>query len=137
MNVSVEKLITLLAIAAFIATSANSLSSLGDPITKEEAIEISKNSELVREGMVAYGYFSYGAIFHNSSWVEQTKKRWIEMWGEVPEVHSLRYLPEGRDIWEVGWTFLISEHIYVGYTVNVFIDAETGAIVYAAKGVGF
>jgi len=107
----------------------NSLSTLGDPITKEEAIEISKNSQLVKEGLAAYGYFTFGAAYYNSSWVEQMKK------GHAREMYER--VPEGHGVWKVHWTFTLSEGLWVGYTVIVVVDAETGTIIHETKGVGF
>ena len=51
MNMRVEKVIIFLVLGVLILTSINSLSGLGNPLTEEEAIEISKNSELVQEGL--------------------------------------------------------------------------------------
>lgn len=129
MNVSLEKAMITLVLGVFLATLAISFNALGGSITKEEAIEISKNSALVKEGMATYGYFKFGAGYYNSSWVEQMKK------GHAREMYEK--VPEGHGIWKVGWMFLVSEDTFIGYTVIVIIDAETGTIIHETKGVGF
>jgi len=123
-----EKVIILTVIGVFILSSINSLSALGNPVTREEAIEISKKSELVKEGMATHGYFGIGEVgYYNSSWVEQMKK------GHARETYEK--VPEGHGIWQVIWTF--GNGIMRGYTVIVIVDAETGAIIHETKGVGF
>lgn len=125
-----EKVMILTVIGVLILSSVNSLSRLSNPITREEAIEISKKSELVKEGMATHGYFGIGDIgYYNSSWVEQMKK------GHAREIYEK--VPDGHGIWKVTWTFTLGEGLMVGYTVIVIVDAETGAIIHETKGVGF
>lgn len=132
MNTNIETVTIFVIIAIFTVAcvkSLTSLSMLDSPITEEEAIEISKSSEFVKEGMATYGYFSSGAEYYNSSWVEQMKKG-----------HSRRAyekVPEGHGIWEVHWAFVVSEERPGGYGVIVFVDAEWGIIVYDGKGIEF
>jgi hypothetical protein len=126
MNINLEKLIILLIIGVFIVTSVNSLNALGNPITKEEAIEISKNSELVKEGIGVALKFTVEANYYNSSMVEQLK---IGHSGEMYEK-----VPEGHSIWEVIWWFTYKEKPGA-YDVIVVVDAETGTITYETKGI--
>lgn len=125
----IEKVIILLVIGVFIMTSIDSLNGLGDPVTEEEAIEISRNSELVEEGIAAYGYFGVRASYYNSSWVEHMKR------GHAREMYER--VPEGHSIWKVVWTFNPQGGLMIGYTVVVIVDAETGTIVHGTKGVGY
>jgi hypothetical protein len=77
MNMKLEKAIASLILGTLIVTfitSIYSLSVVGNPITKKEAIEISRNSELVKESLAkAYRAGVSEANYHNSSWVEQMK----------------------------------------------------------------
>lgn len=129
MDANIEAVTIFVIIAIFTVTcvkSLTSLSMLGSPITEEEAIEISKSSEFVKEGMATCGYFSFGAGYYNSSWVEQMKKG-----------HSrgaFEKVPEGHGIWEVHWAFMV-EGGYKTDTAIVIVDAEWGIIVYDGKGI--
>ena len=127
MNMNLEKAIILLIIGAFIVTSLNVLTAHRNPITKEdEAVEISKRADLVRDGVAKSSRFSFGATYYNSSWVEWMKK------GHSKEMYLK--VPKGHGIWKVVWTFLF----YVGgYTVIAIVDAESGRIVHETLGVGF
>jgi len=117
----------LLVIGAFTVTAVNSLTAPSNPITKEEAIEISKRAELVRDGMAAYANVRVGeATFYNSSWVERMKT------GHNREIY-LR-VPEGHDVWQVIWSV---HKVVGGYLVIVVVDAETGIIIQETTGVGF
>jgi len=127
MKTTLEKAIIMLAIGTFVVTSI-SIGALGGSITKEEAIEISKNSGLVKEGMSTYDHSQVEAMYYNSSLVEQMKKGHAgDIYEKVPEEHS---------IWKVTWAFNPGG-LMIGYTVIVIVDAETGTIVYDTEGVGF
>lgn len=131
MDTNVEVVTIFVIIAIFTVTcveSLTSLSMLGGPITEEEAIEISKSSEFVKEGMATCGYVSSGAGagYYNSSWVEQMKK------GHSKGAYEK--IPEGHDIWEVHWAFMV-EGGYRTDTVIVIVDAEWGIIMYDGKGI--
>jgi len=128
MDVNLEKAIVLLVIGAFTITFVGSLSALSEPVTREKAIEISKNSKLVKEGMATFSFFGVVDVnYRNSSWVEQMKK------GHARATYEK--VPEGHSIWDVEWTFQISEWGFVGYTVIVIVDVELAKIVYEKRGV--
>jgi len=128
MSINWEKVIIVIMIGALTLTSVYSLDALGNPITREEAIEISKNSELVKEGMATFSFFGVVDVnYRNSSWVEQMKK------GHARATYEK--VPEGHSIWDVEWTFQISEWGFVGYTVIVIVDVELAKIVYEKRGV--
>lgn len=149
MNISLEKVITLFVIAAFFVTSVNSLSALGDPITKEEAIEISKNSELVKEGFAVAHSCGVEANYYNSSRLEELKnmkftytkkilnettRLWEEVVVEIPSSWASIPIPEGHSIWQVVWDVNLGVG---GYLVIVIIDAETGSIIHEETGAGY
>jgi hypothetical protein len=140
---NLEKIITLLVIGAFIVTSINSLNTLGDPITREEAIEnslntlgdpitreeaieISKNSELVKEGLAISRSFTIETNYRNSSMVEQLK-----LWHNS-EVYEK--VPEGHSVWEVIW-WLTYQYPPGGHNVIVIVDAEMATIIHEEKGI--
>lgn len=121
-----EKVIILTVIGVFAFSSVNSLSALGNPITREEAIEISKKSELVKEGLAMAYSFSVDATYYNSSMIEQMKL------GHNKEVYEK--VPEGHGAWEVIWG--IRKDVG-GYLIIVIVDAENGMLVHEEKGVRF
>ena len=124
---NLEKIITLLVIGAFIVTSINSLNTLGDPITREEAIEISKNSELVKEGLAISRSFTIETNYRNSSMVEQLKLWNSELYEKVPEGHS---------VWKVIW-WLTYQYPPGGHNVIVIVDAEMATIIHEKKGIAY
>jgi len=129
MNINLEKVVILIVIGAFIVTSVNSLNSLnglGSPITSEEAIEISKNSELVKEGVAIAQSFTIGTTYYNSSMVGQLKE------GHNGEAYEK--IPEGHSVWQVVWWFSYQTKPG-GYVVIVIVDAETGILTYETKGI--
>ncbi|MBX5327351.1 MAG: hypothetical protein ACQXXH_04695 [Candidatus Bathyarchaeia archaeon] len=131
-----EKVMVLVVIGVFIVSSVNSLSGLGDPITREEAIEISKNSELVKEGLAVAHRFTIETNYYNSSRLEQLRK-WHsdEIFKNVPrDAFWEEKVPEGHSVWEVIWWF---RYGVGGYNVIVIVDAETGTIIHETKGIGF
>jgi len=96
------------------------------PLPREEAIEISRNAKLVKEGLaIAYGS-GVDADYYNSSMVERLQKSHLrEIFIGVPEGHA---------VWEVTW--MINKGVG-GYLVIVIIDAETGTIIHETMGVAF
>jgi hypothetical protein len=117
-----EKMIVLVAIGVFIISSLNLLSALGDTVTEEEAIEISKKSYLVKEGFTKAHVDE--ANFYNWSTLQKLKN-WTDYWASLP-------IPEGHDIWQVIW--YINQGVG-GYLVIVTIDAQNGVILHEEKGV--
>lgn len=141
---NLEKSLVSLILGIFIVTSIASIYSLsvvGNPITKEEAIEISKNSELVKEGLAkAYRAGVSEANYHNSSWVEQMKnftvpwadpnEEWVKRWTkEVREKYAK--IPEGHSIWEIIWSIDLERY---SYFIIVIVDAEMGIMVHDETG---
>jgi hypothetical protein len=129
MNRGSEKLAIALVLGIFLSASIILLSAMRHPVTGEEAIEISRNSGLVQEGMATYEGSHVGVTHYNSSWVEQMKQ------GHDREMYE--QVPEGHAIWEVTWTFSPKGGLMIGYTVIVVVDAETGAMAFDTKGLAF
>jgi|GEM_PF-3349793 len=127
MNINLEKAMILLVVAVFIMTSINSLNALGNPITREEAIEITENSGLVKEGLATTQRAAIDPTHYNSSMVEQLRAghNW-ELYERVPVGHS---------VWNVVWWFSYWIGGSSGYTVIVIVDAETGIMIHETKGI--
>jgi hypothetical protein len=128
MNINLKKVIILLVIGAFIVTYVNLLIAPDDAITREEAIEISENSELVKEGLTIARNFTIETNYRNSSMVEQLKL------GHNRELYEK--IPEGHSAWEVIWWFIYQTKPG-GYNVIVIVDAETATIIHEEKGIAY
>lgn len=125
-KVTLEKILICLVICVFLASCSYSLPSLGSPVTREEAIEISKNSPLVKWSFENALGPQVEANYYNSSMVEW-QKQWINK-----EIY--RRVPEGHGAWAVTWDFGYKERPG-GFNVIVVIDAETSVIVHEDFGV--
>ncbi len=130
MNGNLERIIITLAVVSFVFTSVSLLSIREVPLTREEAIEISKGSSLVKEGLaIAYGT-PVEAHYYNSQRIEELRELNPDFWEEK----VARKLSKGHSIWEIIW--YIHKGIG-GYTIGVIVDAEVGAIINELKGVHF
>lgn len=121
---NIEKAIILLVLGAFVVTSISSLSALGGPIAKEQAIEISKSSALVKQGLAVAHSFEVDATYYNSSMVDRLRE------GHNKEMYAK--VPVGHSVWNVVWS------IYKGvggYVIIVLVDAETGTILHDETGI--
>jgi hypothetical protein len=117
----------LVAIGLFVPTCPNLLITFSNPMRKEEAIEISKNAKLFKEGIAVTLRYSSYAYFYNSTMVDRLKHGHNRLlYQEVPQGHS---------IWEVEWTFLYQEKPG-GYIILIIVDAETGIITHQVMGAG-
>jgi len=133
---NVEKIIIILVIFSFFLTSINVLGIQGNLLTREEAIEISKNSSLVQEGIAKTYYATIETHHYNSQRIEELKE-WHsdEIFENVPkDAFWEEKVPEGHSVWEVIWYF--SEGVG-GYMVGVIVDAEVGAIINELRGLTF
>jgi hypothetical protein len=117
----------LVAIGLFVPMCPNLLITFSNPMRKEEAIEISKNAKLFKEGIAVTLRYSSYAYFYNSTMVDRLKHGHNRLlYQEVPQGHS---------IWEVEWTFLYQEKPG-GYIILIIVDAETGIITHQVMGAG-
>lgn len=134
---NLEKIIVSLILGTLIITSITSiysLSALCNPITKEEAIEISKNSELVKEGLAVAYSISIEANYYNCQRIKQLKE-WHqdEIFKNVPKDEFWEESPEGHTAWEIVWYI----HLGVGgYLIIVIVDAEMGIMIHEELGIG-
>lgn len=129
MDVSVKKpaivLIILLALAAGYMLPVITL--YGPVMSTEEAVEMSKNSELVKEGM-QIAKVTIEVHYFNSSTVETFRNGF--------NAEDFERVPEGHAAWEIIWWFALKDNPG-GYNVIVVVDAETGVIAYDAKGIRY
>lgn len=127
LNDKLESIIIAVAVVSFIFTSICLLGIREIPLTREEAIEISKGSSLVKEGLAKSRYTTIETHHYNSQRIEELKEWHSDIfWGQK--------VPEGRSVWEIIWYF--SRGIG-GYNVIVIVDAEIGAILSEEEGIEF
>jgi len=110
-----------------ISMSAASHVVLDDPITREEAIERSKESDLVKEGLALAHASSSEANYYNSSRLEQ-----LRIWHSNKLFENVsredfweEMVPRGHTAWEIIWRFMgVNGPSAQGYDVIVIVDAE-------------
>jgi hypothetical protein len=121
----------LLIIGAFVVASGSSLMASG-PITEQEATEISKRSELVRENLSvpSHIFVAVNTDYYNFSMIERMKEWLLKEMPYYAEDSWLFKVPRGHDVWEVGW--YMSEGPTV-FSVGVIVDAQTERIIDEAR----
>jgi hypothetical protein len=119
-----ERAIILAVIGVFILSCLNLSSVFSNSITKEEAIEISENSDLVKEGLAIAYSFSADATYYNSSAVEQLKQ------GHNREIYE--NVPEGHGAWELVWGI---NRGLGGYLIIIIVDAGSRTMIHETKGI--
>jgi len=137
--ISADRVIIIVVIGTLIVTSAGLLYSpvLSNPVTREEAIEISKNSELVREGLAVARGFTIETHYYNSSGLEQLRE-WHsdEIFKNIPkDAFWEEKVPEGHTAWQIVWWFGDTGAPSEGYAVIVIVDADMGMIIHEEKGI--
>jgi len=136
LNGKLERIIIVLAVVSFAFTSVCLLIIREVPLTIEEAIEISKGSSLVKEGLAITHSTSVEAHYYNSQRIEQLRE-WHqeEIFKNVPKDEFWEEkVPKGHSVWEIIWYF----HKGVGgYSIIVIVDAEVGRIITEEKGIKF
>jgi hypothetical protein len=135
MKVTVEKILILFVIGVFIVTSASVLSEAFVPITREQAIGISRKSELVREGLAIAKSHTIESNYYNSSRLKQLAElHTTPIFMDVPrDSFWERRIPEGHTAWEIIWLF---DEGIGGHSVIVVIDAERAITVIESMGIG-
>lgn len=105
LNINIERTMATLAIVSFALTSINTLIVKGNMLTRKEAIEISRNSELMR------------------SLLEDAERYTLE-------VHYSKQT-ENHNIWFVMWYIHPEGAVSAfAYCISHIIDGETGEILY-------
>ena len=136
MNVNPKKAIILLAIGALIVISIVLFGAPNGLVTREEAIEVSRNSGLVREGLAISRSFAVEINYYNSSRLERLREwHFNEIFENVPrDAFWEEKVPEGHSAWEVIWWFHYQKKSG-GYNVIVIVDAEMATIIHETKGI--
>lgn len=119
-------LITSILLCVAVATVVVALNLLKNQrkLTREEAIERSKGSSLVQDGLEIAHSYSIEVNYLDLEAIEQRKEGHLhEIFIKVPENHTA---------WEIIW--YISKGVG-GYNIIVIVDADTGAIIHEEKGV--
>ena len=111
----------------FIPTIMQSFSGLSGPITRDDAIEVSRNSELVKKSLTDWQLINIETNFYNSSDVEWMKKSHPNgPWEKIAD---------GHNAWEVIWWFRYPP--CGSRNVIVIVDADTGVLSYDERGAIF
>jgi len=99
-NVNAEKVIVVLVVASFALTSMSTLITAGNPLTREEAIEISRNSQLVQRFWENADRYMLEVNYQNQT-----------------------------DVWHITWYIHPMDAVSAfAYVVSQSIDGETGEI---------
>lgn len=115
-KISFERMLILLVICVFLATCAYSLPAIGSPITKEEAMEISKSADAFRDACLVGHYYAVDADY-----------------ADPPLAPQYKGVVEGYGAWEIVWAFA-NDAFPATFVVLVAVDAGFGKIVYDTKG---
>ena len=136
MNVNPKKAIILLAIGALIVISIVLFDAPNGLVTREEAIEVSRNSGLVREGLAISRSFGVEINYYNSSRLERLREwHFNEIFENVPrDAFWEEKVPESHSAWEVIWWFHYQKKPG-DYNVIVIVDAEMAKIIHEIKGI--
>ena len=124
MNVNLEKTIAVLVIVSFAFTSTNLLVLQGGSITREEAIEISRNTELVQglwHLVEDADWYTLEADYLNENCINELKE-------QNPQYYE--FLPGDHCAWHVEWEIASSKWGAAIIIIHHFIDAETGEILH-------
>lgn len=121
MRVNAEKVIVTVIVLSFVLTSMNVLSAATGPITREEAVEISRNTPVVQQAMSeAVDALIVTADYWSADYINSVRQ---EGPGDVMEK-----LPSDHGAWRIGWN-----NAAPGYHILHFIDELTGQILYEMR----
>jgi len=152
MNVNLEKVLVFLVLAVFLVASVSSFIVAEIPVSREQAIGISRKSQLVQQGLLTSSSFEIEANYYNASRVEELQRQreqlieQLNRWrreqghGQLENVTKDDYwefkVPEGHSVWEVIWWFN-NPGFVGGYNAIVIIDAERAVIIDEPAGIGW
>lgn len=122
LNLNLERMMVMLVIVSFAFTSINIFAVQGFSLTREEAIEISRNSKLVRNLLEGADYYTLEVHYLNKTQVNEAREEypWLQ-----------KYYPKDRSVWTVSW-YIHPEGAVSAFRYGVWhvIDAETGQILH-------
>jgi hypothetical protein len=117
-NVNAEKVIVVLVVASFALTSMSTLITAGNPLTKEEAIEISRNTAIVQQALdETGGEMIVEAEYWSAEYINS-------LMGKYPS-DVTEDLPNDHGVWRVHWV-----NYAPGYRILHFIDELTGKVLH-------
>jgi hypothetical protein len=100
-RISAEKAILILVVLSFILVSASTLEPrvLGSPLTREEAIEISWNTPLMKEAILR----RRGNLEDFSLDIENWNASYIKVLKDEYDYDPFKRLPDDHGIWKIDW----------------------------------
>jgi len=120
--VNAEKVITTLVVLSFTLTLMSTFIVAGNSLTKEEAIEISRNSQLVQSLLEDADRYTLEVHYLNQTQVNEARE-------EYPWLQE--FYPKDRSVWTVTWYIHpMGATSAFAYVVSHIIDAETGQILH-------
>lgn len=133
-NDALERFIAALFLAAFLVTVVGSWAMPSFPLTEKAAVDMSRGTELVEDGLAIDRSFVIETHYYNLSALERLKQWHSDpIFQNSPESYFWeRRIPNGHTAWEIIWWF--SYRGLGGYNVIVVLDACTGAVTSASKG---
>jgi hypothetical protein len=118
LKINAEGILSILIITAFILTSIIVYATGGNSLTREEAIEISRNATIVQTALnEGKGMLAIEANHWTAAYIRSLEGKYP---GDVYEK-----LPQGHGVWRVCWDITPP-----GYQILHFIDELTGEILY-------
>lgn len=108
-------------IVSFVLTSIVTLIAEGNLLTKEQALEISRNTPVVQAALndphTESNMMIIAVHYWSVTWIKSLKEK-------QPDV-DWRFLPDDRGVWRVQWDITPP-----GYQILHFIGELTGTILY-------
>jgi hypothetical protein len=126
MSLSFERVMIAAVVASLAVTSTGMLVGMGEPITREEAVGISRNTRIIYEAFTWGGELAYGehvvyeldVHYWNTTYIGRLKEKY-------PNVVEWQNLPTDHGVWRVDWNIIVP-----GYLVGHYIDELTGQILF-------
>jgi hypothetical protein len=126
MNFKAERVIVILVVVSFVFTSVYVLMLQGIPLTREEAIEISMNTTILREAQErGYNVVVVSDVqtdYWNADFIRSSKEKLLNEFGKLP--YEYTKLPDDHGVWRVFW--IVPPGLYILH----FIDELSGQILY-------
>lgn len=125
LNAGLEKTIAVLVIVLFALASTNSLILHLGFITREEAIEISRGTELVQSSLEKADNYHFEARYLNQTHVNKAREEgpWLQ-----------KYYPKDASLWVITWYIHHKgDPSAAAHVISHVIDAETGQIFHEGQ----
>jgi hypothetical protein len=126
LNLNFERIILSFAATLLAVVVVSTLAVAGSPVTREEAIEISRNRPIIEEAFTWGGELAYGehvvyeldVHYWNTTYIGRLKEKY-------PNVVEWQNLPTDHGVWRVHWDIIAPGMLVVHY-----IDELTGQILF-------